>query len=126
MNVNTLNVLFIVYMEISIELTSFFFFYFFLALIITGQHTIFTEDISTVSGYIRCADSENIRCADSDNIRCADSDNIRCADSDNIRCADSENGHIFAELVLVFEINAYFMKILLTWENSIAIRLCLF
>ena len=34
---------------------------------------------------------------------------LRC-----IRCADSENGLIFAELALVFEINAFFMKILLT------------
>ena len=31
-----------------------------------------------------------------------------------IKCADSENGLIFAELALVFEINAFFMKILLT------------
>ena len=30
-----------------------------------------------------------------------------------IRCADSENGLILAELALVFEINAFFMKILL-------------
>ena len=29
-----------------------------------------------------------------------------------IRCADSENGLIFAELALVFEINAFFMEIL--------------
>ena len=43
---------------------------------------IFAEDILTVLGYIRCA--------------------------------DSENGHIFAELALVFEINAFFIKILLT------------
>ena len=43
---------------------------------------IFAEDISTVLGYIRCA--------------------------------DSENGLIFAELALVFEINAFFIKILLT------------
>ena len=43
---------------------------------------IFAEDISTVLGYIRCA--------------------------------DSENGPIFAELALVFEINAFFIKILLT------------
>ena len=31
-----------------------------------------------------------------------------------IRCTDFENGLIFAELALVFEINAFFMKILLT------------
>ena len=31
-----------------------------------------------------------------------------------IRCADSENGLMFAELAVVFEINAFFMKILLT------------
>ena len=49
----------------------------------TGQHTkIFAEDISTILGYIRCA--------------------------------DSENSLIFAELALVFEINTFFMKILLT------------
>ena len=31
-----------------------------------------------------------------------------------IRCADSNNGLLFAELALVFEINAFFTKILLT------------
>ena len=43
-----------------------------------------------------------------------------------IRCADSENGLLFAELALVFEMNAFFMKILLTQRNSIVVRLCLF
>ena len=43
-----------------------------------------------------------------------------------IKCADSENGRIFADLALVFNKNAFFMKISLTSKNSIAIRLCLF